>query len=465
MKDEQEINLRFTIYKTLKSWRRIALVAIILALLFGGYKTYVLSSKYNDNIAMEKERAQFQIEMDNYREKGDSLTSEINNLKKSKLTQDEYNNNSILMKINPFNEYVCSFSVYVDSNYKILPELSYQNIDNTKRLLDAYSNYLTQGELYSEIMENSSQISERRYLTEIISTNVSESSALINIKVVNVNEESCTEIKNLIMTGLSKKTQELQDLIGEHSCTVVNESSYENVNLDLDKLQQANNQYVAELVKNLFDKTQEYNKWVSAGEPVFEYNIERIVKSIIKTILLTGLIGTLLGLVYYFFIAITSNKISSTKELKDCRGITVIGEIPTKRKRKFHFVDKWFAWIGEVNLKSSDYDHICKYIGRNIQGMLSEKEQTVVFVSTSNKEKVEPIISKIEKNKGSHVFKLAGNILMDSFAIDLVQNADCVVLVEEQDKATYTQLQDEIDHIMLWKKSVLGVILIETDAL
>lgn len=466
MKDEQEISLRFTIYKTLRQWRRIVLVAIVLALLIGGFYTFVLLSIYNDETKMEKERNQFEVTLENYHERGDSLASEIDNLKKSKTIQNEYNSNSILMKINPFNEYVCSFNIYVDSDYKILPELSYQNTDYTERLLDAYYSYLTRGELYSEIMEKSSQISERRYLTEIISTGISESSALISVKVVNIDEASCTEIKNLIIAGLNAKTQELQNLIGEHSCTIVNDTSYENVDLELDRLQQSNNQYIAELVKNLYDKTLEYNKWLLEEEPVFEYDIKGIVKNVIKTMLLAGLIGTLLGLVYYFIVVITSNKISSAKELKDCMGLTVIGEIPTQRKRKFQFVDKWYTWIGEVSLKSSDYDHICEYIGRNIQGILDENKKTeVVFVSTSNKEKLEPIVRKVKKSKGLYNLKLAGNVLVDPLAIDMVQNADYVVLVEEQDKTTITQIQDEIERIKLWKKTVIGVIVIEADAL
>lgn len=466
MKNEREISLRFTIYEMLKHWRKTVIIAFVLALLFGAYKTYVLLNTYNNETVMEKERNQYQIKLDNFNEKENSLSTEMSNLKKAKQIQDEYNKNSILMKINPLKEYVCSFSVNIDSHYKINPELTYQNVDYTDHLLDAYKNYLTQGELYSEIIDKSSQIGELRYLTEIITVDNAESSALINIRIINIDEASCSEISELVINGVNKKAQELQKLIGEHSCTIVNESSYENVDLELDAKQQANTQYLAELSKNLSDKVEEYNEWVAAGEPVFQYSMTNIIRSIIKYALIAGLAGILLSLFYYFLIAIITNRVLSEKDLKQRTGITVIGAIPKKKIRKTYYIDKLIARIGEISLESSKYDIICKYIGCNIQGILNENVGSKIAVtSTLNKAKLESVIGEIQKGSSLYKLELVGNVLTDPSSVDLVRKADNVILVVEQGKATYTQIQNEIEHITLWNKSIIGAIMIEADAL
>ena len=58
------------------------------------------------------------------------------------------------MQIDPLREYNASFEVYVYYDYQIDPNLSYQNIDLSDRILKAYATYMTNGEMYQYIINN-----------------------------------------------------------------------------------------------------------------------------------------------------------------------------------------------------------------------------------------------------------------------------------------------------------------------
>ena len=56
------------------------------------------------------------------------------------------------------------------------------------------------------------------------------------------------------------------------------------------------------------------------------------------------------------------------------------------------------------------------------------------------------------------------SILADASAVSRVLAADYVVLVEEQEKSSYSQIEQELEQLGAWKKKVLGIVVVGVDA-
>ena len=195
----------------------------------------------------------YEKELKAYEEDYAQLEMEITNLEKSIEEQIAYNNDSILMKINPYDKKCVSGQFYIDSDYQIMPELSYQNTDITSSVARAYQSLATTGELAKYINEHLENPIKERYLNELISVSYSGDSVL-DVKVVHIDIDSAREIYNLIIEYMNKKQVEFQKNIGAYTITLLNESESASVDLVLKESQVANIDSINTLKETLTEK-------------------------------------------------------------------------------------------------------------------------------------------------------------------------------------------------------------------
>lgn len=465
MEEEREINIRFVLYYALKQWRRVIQIGIVIALLGAAYSLYgTIKVQLNDD-AMQKAQSQYQIELDNYNAVGKTLKTTMENIETNSKRQTEYNEKSVLMKIDPMNEYIGSFSVYIDSEYQIMPDMTYQNTDITYRLLAAYSRYISRGELYQYVLENTNQVSEIRYLSEILKCSVDYSAAVINVTVYGVDEEDCREIMGIVREGIEQRYQEFTESIGKFSYSVINESVYSSVDFTLDTTQKNNIQYVSDLTVTLAETNTEYKEWEESAQPKYTIGTAYILKQAIKYMILAGVIGVLLGFIYYACMAVISGVLLNSNELKNRLRVNVLAEIPSARKRKrFLFIDKLCWRLGDIRLKADGQSGACALLGSTIDGMLEkDSKKKVAVIGTADPELIQKYTELAGTKEGYQLFT-AGNILSQSEAAEQVQKADAVILMEQQDKTTYSQIEAELEYLKLWKMKPLGVVVTEADA-
>lgn len=195
----------------------------------------------------------YEKELKAYEEDYAQLEMEITNLEKSIEEQITYNNDSILMKINPYDKKCVSGQFYIDSDYQIMPELSYQNTDITSSVARAYQSLATTGELAKYINEHLENPIKERYLNELISVSYSGDSVL-DVKVAHIDIDSAREIYNLIIEYMNKKQGEFQKNIGVYTIKLLNESESASVDLVLKESQVANIDSINTLKETLTEK-------------------------------------------------------------------------------------------------------------------------------------------------------------------------------------------------------------------
>ena len=218
---------------------------------------------HNDSESNEdtQELTAFEKQLKAYEEDYAQLEMEITNLEKSIEEQIAYNNDSILMKVNPYDKKSVSGQYYIDSGYEIMPELTYQNRDITSSVTRAYQSLATTGELATYINEHLQNPIKERYLNELISVSYSGDSVL-DVKVVHTDIDSARELYQLIIEYMGKKQGEFQKHIGTYTITLLNESENASVDLALKESQVANIDSINTLKETLTKKQTEFESLV-----------------------------------------------------------------------------------------------------------------------------------------------------------------------------------------------------------
>ena len=375
-----------------------------------------------------------------------------------------------------------------------MPELTYQDIDLSNRILRSYITYMVNGDMYQYILEHLSEPVELRYLKEVLTIAPDYDNRMVTLNVREVDAQGCEEILALALEGILAKRPGIVAAIGEHELNTVNQAVYEAVNLELDEWQKANIQYVTGLSIKLQEKAEEYARWEQSVEPQKEYTIVRIIKDSIKKFILAFLVGAVLAAAFIAFRYIMSDKLEDAGELKNRFGIRVIAQIPkVHKKRVWVGFDRLFARMGGLTLYERDALTLKRVAAQSVKAELKAlaissgmagkitkeesvingegdvdmgqrvKEKVIAFTGNVAEREMKELLAEM-KWENSYTIKCLPNILGNPSAVSEVMSADYVVLVEKQEESCYTQITRELEALFAWNKKVLGFIVIGVDA-
>ena len=126
---EREIDLIQLIKTMLKKiWIMIA-AGVVGAVLLGAYKVIPMMQNLNNPEVIEKQEEEYVDKLKEYEKDKKQLEKEIENLNTSIERQEEYNEKSVLMQLNPFDVQVGVVQYYIDTDYQIILESTYKNPD------------------------------------------------------------------------------------------------------------------------------------------------------------------------------------------------------------------------------------------------------------------------------------------------------------------------------------------------
>lgn len=240
-------------------WKRVGIMCIGAAaglVLVLGLKLVLQGSQ--ENATDTEGLTGFEKEMQEYEADYAQLEMEITNLEKSIEEQIAYNNDSILMKVNPYDKKSVTGQFYINSNYQIMPEFTYQNADITNSVVKAYQALATTGELAKYINEHIENPIKERYLNELISISYT-GDAVLEVTVVHTDIASAKEIYELIIECMEKNKSDFEKKIGEYTITLLNESESASVDLNLKEAQVANLDTINTLKETLIEKQKSFD--------------------------------------------------------------------------------------------------------------------------------------------------------------------------------------------------------------
>lgn len=463
--NEKQISLRVMIFKILYNWRKIFLLAIIFAIICGCYK-YVLEKRTmtNSNTAYEQNLKVYKDEFLRYEASKNSLESEISDIKTHIERQSKYNNSSLIMKINPFNEYVALLAFYIDTNYQINPNLTYQSKDKTNSIARAYYDTLNNGDIFAYLVNKLSYKTEIEYLKEIISIWPDYDTDMLYVQIINKDEKSCEEIMNLIENKILLAKDKIVMSVGEHELIDIQKSIQSIIDISLDTRQRTNIQNLNDYDLGLNEKKLALQQLTIPIKPI-QYNISY------KNILRYTVIGAILGIFIEIFITILllmmNNKIISGKDFRNLYNIKVIGNIQKDySKHLFGFVDRFFKKLEGMSSAMKDREEAIGVVCANLKAILQVEnleEGCILFTGSICEEKIEEICKKIDamfSDNNTYKFQFASNINYSSKAISQLTNCDAIILVEEAETSTYNEIEKELEWIDDLNKKVIGVVIV-----
>lgn len=468
---EKEINLKRLFYKALKNWRVAAVAAIVGAVVIGGTKCAVELVQISDPETLAERQMEYQGELAMYQQQGEEIRQSIEKTETAIVQQEEYNEKSVLMKIDPYNEWRGSIDFYVETDYQILPSMTVQNPNPAGQIVQVYSTYITNGELYQYIIERMASPVEIRYLREILSATTDSSNYLIHFMVRSNSQEECKELLTLIEEGLRAKQTEIAASVSEYELLTTNNTTYSQINYELEQSQKDNRQAVTDLNNAMTTKQLEQLEWKRDEKEIKEPVISKTdaVKEGIKWAVLSGVVLAFAVVIFYGLGYILSKLVQDRDEFEGW-GVYV-AELPRSyKKRPFQWADRlvgrWF--LGNVN--ANEYETrlaaAAKQMVEAAKLAYETSEPKLVLVGDVKRDELESLAAAMQKAQkaGGVQFTVAGNPLLEAAAIDIILKADGIVLVAKQEytkRETVYQIKEQVQGL---EKQMAAVVLTNADA-
>lgn len=272
----------------------------------------------------------FAKEMKEYEEDYAQLEMEIANLEKSIEEQISYNNNSILMKINPYDKKSVSGQFYIDSDYQIMPELTYQNADITASVIKAYQALATTGELAKYVNGRIEEPIKERYLNELITISSGgengvngTGNAVLNVTVVHTDIDSARKIYDLVLECMNSKREDFQKKIGKYTITLLNESESASVDTALKETQVSNIDTINTLKETLNKKQESFDSLVMPTQGMS-----------LKLLIVGAFLGGFCVAAVFVVLFLVDTSLKTEEDVTRRLQLSVLGNIPVENGKE-----------------------------------------------------------------------------------------------------------------------------------
>lgn len=447
---EQEIDLKDLMFAVLHKWRPILLIAVVLAVVLGGYKAVSVYRQQNDAEVIKESEESYQEELKVYEKTKEACEREIENLLTDIDNQQKYLEESILMNMSAYDIWEADTELFVRTDYVIMPNMVYQNVDYTNTILRAYKSALTNTEFLDDIAKKAGI--DTRYLKELIDITAADN--LITIKVKHNEEKAAKALMKDILSGVEASQTKIAESIGEHTVSTVNSSIGSMVDLDLANTQKTERDRLIQLNDSLETKQAELEELEEPKKAAT--STTAAIRSGVKYAVLGGVLGAFLVIFGVCVAFLMSDKLYSEKELRNRFKLKVLGVLPAGKKAKG--IDAWLNRLegracGE---ESQEYS----LIAANIRNY-AEKAGTLLVAGNAHEDLIKSVAGRIAEELGNMEVIVGGDMLQNVNALKTLPEVDGVILVEQCRVSSYGRIELEVEKILDLQKEVVGCVVLE----
>jgi len=446
MEEYIEIDLKAILFYVLRKWKPIVVLAIAAALLLGGAAAV---REYHLSINPEKNEAYLES-LDDYRARLTLCQDRIKAEEDKIESLQEYIDHSVMMKADYRDVYIAKATYYVDSGYKIMPEMNYQNPDKTYTLTWYYRNYLQDYTVFEELEQNIGI--DAKYLMDLVSISVTNNNTL-SLTVTCPQQSTAIAIMEQLQKEVEELQKHLNRTIDTHDLTLMLDTCGAYVDDGLKEKQQSIHDEMLGHKEKLIELERELVKLEEEGFPD-EINIP---KSFVKYFLVGGVITGFLLVCYFAAIALFSGKVFSARN----SGLT--GEIPLLGIIKFG--EGKLDWVTrcvyklEGRLTKNDEENN-RYIAVNLQNSCAE-DKNILLCSDAGAAYSEAASEAVGKFIPDIRLLVVGNLMKEANAIQLLPECDAVVVVVADAESKANTLRNMQELVSRCGKKVIGYIFVE----
>lgn len=451
---EQEIDLKKLLFFILHKWRIVLLTALILSVLTGGYKLGKgLLQQQNENYITSIEK-QYETNKRDFEQNKVTYESSIKNLTDIIQYAEEYQANSILQKIDPYNKWLASADVFVKmEDIQQKNRISVYDSDPADSVLKAYESAAKKG---IEIQNLSKEKGlDLKYLKELVRVIPDYQSNMLTITATDTDEAGAQEILDVILKSLKDKYPDVQHNLGGHSIVVMNQNLSTKADTDLAETQKRKIENLTSLRLSLED-TEKKLEELKKPEPPTTLSSKGLLKSGIKFGVLGGVAGGFLACFFASVLFCLNNKVYNSDELRTRFGIKILGSFIRKReKRTFTKIDSLLDKLEGIEYitDTAVYERIAANIG-----IYTEKNQLILLTGTAKEADINRITSNLKERLPDIRFETAGDMSKYPETLTKLLKVDGIILVESTGLSKYNMIYNELETIESIKKNVIGCI-------
>ena len=427
-KNDQVIFVKDLVFAILYKWRLVVAAALVFALLLGGFGAFRFWTAASAEKATEN-AVSAEIE----REALEKALEEAQTLVES---QEEYNRNSTIMHIDPYNIFKATVQLTVLTNDNILHEAA----DTTSAVLQAYAAHLNSDKVINAIAQKMNM--ESKYLSELITiSNSGNTTKSLNISVIYPDKTGAETILNMLKTEVDNANADITAKMGEHSYSCAT-SIDERVDLSIIDRQNDAIKRQENLLLSLANAEKELE---ALGSPIS-----------IKEIVILAVIGAILGAgmaaAWACFKHIVCNKVYSARVLKNRTDLRILGCVPADNKK--NPIDKW---LRKLEGRSQGEEQLA-VAAATVKNYCADAK-TVLITGDCAQADMTPLAEAL-KNLGVNA-TVGGSLLRDPAALEKLPGCDCVLLIEKCGCSEYANILLSAERIADQNKPLLGCVLLE----
>lgn len=529
--DEREIDLRDLLFTILYKWKGIFIAGLIGLVVLGGFKFYKnertrvatgidveLDTEANENLKKKQREIRAtevkitgknteinkcnvavkndEVAITNAENTVDTIKGQIELQEKKIAGQEKYLNESVLMKIDPYNVSTTRTTYQVvlrgdsDDNAKLYR-------DPADEIVSAYALNVNVKEVTESIAENYGF--DGKYIVELYSVSSNGDSNTITVISYGLNNEMAAIINDAVCSVIESRRDNITSRYWYHTLTKQETEQLSVLDTGLADTQNDRraNLLTARATLETYEKnldsaytTIENNKAdieVQKAKIVdFENDIAELNEDIeslraelpglesklyttlpsknnsIKAGVKYGIIGFFVGMLalagLYCVIYVLKDVMHTADEIKDCFAIPQLAVFSKKIPKKANFIDKWIMKLEGRQKKISETETL-KAVAASVESLVPSGSNVVLLGSKAGKSLISFADSLNEFLPSVHFLPVADNDATAESVREL-STADAVVLVEERNVSSMKAIAAEIEKTKLFGRKILGYIVV-----
>lgn len=458
---EREISFREVIWRYLKKWRLALVSAILFSVIFAGGK-YIKDKRDADIIKEESVTTIEDVEQ-NLTDDEKKQIDKVRELQQELERKETYCENSVLMKIDPYNKKVAVLEYYVE-----LTEVSSTSEEMYNSILGSVT------EAYHSYIENKGIISDigaDEYEAELVSSGIIKDTGIFNVFVEGFDEKSVNELADKISKSLEKVQVNISETIESHTLVLLNRTITTTIDENLNSIQKNACEAIEQTENEIDEALSELNSqqlYVLEGELNTDRTLEQNegfqAKIEIKNILIGIMFGLFIVFLYVLLEFAFGRYLKYADEIHDMFGIKVLGVIPDNKANKRKYFKNVDEEINRIkNHEVGTKEQLWELANTNL--ILTCKSLNKVYFSSSlqleneDRELIDKLICNLKDNGiDSEFFPNAGKSAENYKKICELGN---VIFIEKTNSSTYQELTRINEMYKVQGVKILGVIILD----
>lgn len=483
---ETKINLTNLIYFILCRWRSIILLAFIIgAIFFGAKLTNGFHAMGSENLS--ESQKEYERSYEEYLIMKSQLECQASRLAQAIKEKEDYQHQSILMNLNPNATYKSTLTYAVKDITDMSPvaactETSLAANRKINSILGAYESLIHSGTILQNIQKEIGTQIDKKYIAELVYTQTDYQSKLLHITVLGNDKKQAQTISDTIEKEIQNAGSKISTAVGEHRLEQI--SYYIGNDVDtsvsigeipeygssedtiyqtsIEKLQKNDTDYVMDLQNQLVDCNHQLSELTEPSKPGGT-TIDGIVKSSTKFGILGFVVGAFVMSYFYVLKYVGCGKLMASDEMQDIYGIPLLAYYKEPVSKHPNAIDELINRVYGISDQRFCLSEAYALATSNVLARIGDADnETILLAGNADTEAFKHMVCGVsEKLVGIGIEVItAGNINENGDAIQKLQKAEKIVLIEQTGVSRKKDIKRELQTLRDLKKEIVGAIVL-----